>query len=185
MPQEICDRAVNGARKWGPHWPIARINPALKLQPRETPLKQLLFLIYARCDYVIKLEQSCALLAPFNVVFAGVFVPVPPKKKAMRTVLVLPKTRLGEGKEINSHSFCKLARAEPKALVVRPVYRRTLVVIVLCNLLFIAVHIFRASRSAFSARLVLAVKPKYIMYIVTISFSYHKASNLTLLTLLK
>ena len=83
----------------------------------------------------------------------------------MRTVLVLPKTRLGEGKE----AFCKLARAEPKALVVRPVYRRTLVVIVLCNLLFIAVHIFRASRSAFSARLVLAVKPKYIMYIVTIS----------------
>ena len=103
----------------------------------------------------------------------------------MRTVLVLPKTRLGEGKEINSHSFCKLARAEPKALVVRPVYRRTLVVIVLCNLLFIAVHIFRASRSAFSARLVFAVKPKYIMYIVTISFSYRKASNLTLLTLLK
>lgn len=165
MPQEICDRAVNGARKWGPHWPIARINPALKLQPRETPLKQLLFLIYARCGYVIKLEQSCALLAPFNVVFAGVFVPVPPKKKAMRTVLVLPKTTLGEGKG--------------------PVYRRTLVVIVLCNLLFIAVHIFRASRSAFSARLVLAVKPKYIMYIVTISFSYRKASNLTLLTLLK
>lgn len=98
MPQEICDRAVNGARKLGPHWPIARINPALKLQPRETPLKQLLFLIYARCDYVIKLEQSCALLAPFYVVFAGVFVPVPPKKKAMRTVLVLPKTTLGEGK---------------------------------------------------------------------------------------
>ena len=58
----------------------------------------LLFLIYARCDYVIKLEQSRALLALFNVVFAGVFVPVPPKKKAMRTVLVLLKTPLGERK---------------------------------------------------------------------------------------
>lgn len=185
MPQEICERVVNGARKWGPNWPIARINPALKLQPRETPLKQLLFLIYARCDYVIKLEQSRALLAPFNVVFAGVLSPSLPKRKQCVQFLCYPKQHWGRGKEINSHSFCKLARAEPKALVVRPVYRRTLVVIVLCNLLFIAVHVFRASRSAFSARLVLAVKPKYIMYIVTISFSYRKAFNLTLLTLLK
>ena len=123
---------------------------------------------------------------PTQCCFLRVFLsPSLPKRKQCVQFLCYPKQHWGRGKEINSHSFCKLARAEPKALVVRPVYRRTLVVIVLCNLLFIAVHIFRASRSAFSARLVLVVKPKYIMYIVTISVSYRKAFNLTLLTLLK
>ena len=78
MPQKFCVRAVNGARKLDPQGPIARINPALKLKPRETSLK-------------LQPEQSRPLLAPFNVAF----VPVPPIKKAMGTVLVLLKREEG------------------------------------------------------------------------------------------
>ena len=63
-----------------------RANPALMLEPQEISLKQLLFLIYARCDYVIKPENKSPPPCHTQCLF---FVPVPLKKKAMRTVLVL------------------------------------------------------------------------------------------------
>ena len=72
------------------------MNPALKLKPRETSLK-------------LQPEQSRPLLAPFNVAF----VPVPPKKKAMGTVLVLLKREEGKKTAVDSPSL-----HEPKALVV-------------------------------------------------------------------